>query len=206
MTGPARRSTEQRGGAHVHQPAPAAAPPRVGERYGRTHWEHDGIEYLLGAYGHEVRVVLGRLREREVARIGGEGEVELALVAEPLVFSVLAAVEGVIPWSGAPWSWHAVPEQERALPPPLRAGEETGLTLVLVEAEDGIVRAVRPLTLSAQFSLALDGAIREQAEQPFDQEEYERQAAALAAEWQAGTLVDRACARWSSGRSGSWRG
>jgi hypothetical protein len=107
--------------------------------------------------GHELRVILNPTK-REVARIGGEGEIHLALVVEPLVFTLVAWFEGVIPWSGAPYSWHSLPEVERVMPEPLAGGEAVELTVVLVEESDGIVRAVRSVTLSPEFSLALHTA------------------------------------------------
>ncbi|MGH7750104.1 MAG: hypothetical protein ACREQ5_35860 [Candidatus Dormibacteria bacterium] len=103
----------------------------------------DGVEYFLRD-GHELRVVLRNLTEREITRIGGEGGVDLALVVEPLVFTVLAWFEGIIPWSGAAFSWHQLPEDERVVPPPLADGESTQLTIILLEGTDGVVRAVRP--------------------------------------------------------------
>jgi hypothetical protein len=78
------------------------------------------------------------------------------------------------------------------------------LTVVLVEGKDGIVQAVRPVTLSPEFTLALHTAIRAQAARSFDQEEYERQADRLHQQWRTGELVDRACSRWSSERAGTW--
>jgi hypothetical protein len=185
----------------------AGGPPQAGQRYSRERWDQDSVEYLLRGHGHELRVVLSHLSERETARIGGEGHVELALVVEPLVFTVLARFDGVIPWSGAPFSWHQLPGAERVLPAALEAGEEAALTVVLVEASDGIVRAVRPLALSAEFSLALDAAIRDQGARPFVEADHHRQAAGLYTRWQAGDLVDRATARWSStGRPPTWGG
>jgi hypothetical protein len=172
-----------------------------------TPWQSpgDGIEYRLHE-GHELRVVLRNLTEREVSRIGGEGEVHLALVVEPLVFTLLAWFDGVIPWSGGPYSWHRLREEEREVPPELGAGERAQLTVVLVEGRDGVIKAVRPLTLSAEFSQALHRALREQAELPYDEEEYQRQAGELARHWEAGDIVERAQARWSSGRAGTWHG
>lgn len=178
----------------------------MGERYSRERWDQDSVEYLFRR-GHELRVVLSDLTEREIARIGGDGRVDLALVVEPLVFTVLAQFDGVIPWSGAPFSWHQLPEDERVLPPTLTAGERAVLTLVLVEASDGIVRAVRSLVLSPEFSGALEEAIRDQAARPFIKADHGRQAADLYAHWRAYDLVDRAIARWSStGRAATWGG
>jgi hypothetical protein len=178
---------------------------RVGAPYQGGPWQYagDGIEYRLHQ-GHELRVVLRQITAQEVAKIR-RGRVDLALVIEPLVFTLVAWFDGVIPWSGAPFSWHALPEAEQALPPALAAGERARLAVVLVEGTDGIVRAVRPLSLSAEFSLALQTAIRDQADRPFEREEYQRQAAGLWDQWRAGDLVGRASALWSSSRVATWR-
>jgi hypothetical protein len=178
---------------------------RVGAAYQTGPWTYagDGIEYRLHQ-GHELRVVLRHLTTQEIAKIR-RGRIDLALVVEPLVFSLLAWFEGVIPWSGAPFSWHSLPEAERVLLPSLAAGEQARLAVVLVEGTDGIVRAVRSLSLSAEFSLALRTAIGDQADRVFDQEEYQRQATGLWEHWRAGDLVHRASARWSSSRAGTWR-
>jgi hypothetical protein len=160
----------------------------------------DGVEYRYRD-GHELRVFLRTLTEREVARIGGEGVVHLALVVEPLVFTLTAGFEGVIPWSGAPYCWRYLRDEERALPVPLAAGEAVELTIVLVEGSDGIVRTVHPVTLSRDFSLALQTAVRERS---VDEEEYEGQADTLHRQWLAGELADRAYGRWSSARAGTW--
>jgi hypothetical protein len=57
-----------------------------------------------------------------------------------------------------------VPEPERTLPEATQGDDRAVLQVVLVDAEKGIVRGVRSLTLSPEFTRALQGAIRAQAE------------------------------------------
>jgi hypothetical protein len=101
------------------------------------------VEYGCRA-GHELRVVLRNLTEREIARIGGEGGVDHAVFLEPAGLRLLADFEGVILWPGGPYSWHSLLEAERVLPPPLTDGELAELTIVLMDGTNGIARAVRP--------------------------------------------------------------
>jgi hypothetical protein len=109
-----------------------------------------------------------------------------------------------VPWSDAPYSFHrladsGVPEAERALPPDPKAfldrlaaagkdawkagrlpGEEFTcdsralLQILLIDAATGIIRCLRAVTLSPEFTRALFGAIRDQAARPWDRAAYER--------------------------------
>lgn len=53
------------------------------------------------------------------------------------------------------------------------------LTTILVSAEDGIIRALREVSLGHNFSQALFDAIRTQAEQPFDASRHDQAIAAV---------------------------
>jgi hypothetical protein len=59
-----------------------------------------------------------------------------------------------------------VPEPERTLPEATQGDDRAVLQVVLVDAEKGIVRGVRSLTLSPEFTRALQGAIRPRRRQP----------------------------------------
>jgi hypothetical protein len=59
-----------------------------------------------------------------------------------------------------------VPEPERTLPEATQGDDRAVLQVVLVGAEKGIVRGVRSLTLSPEFTRALQGAIRPRRRQP----------------------------------------
>ena len=74
-----------------------------------------------------------------------------------------------LPWDGAGFHWHRVPNSERILPP-IAAATAVGarVDLILMEAERGRVRAVRPLTLPLQFSKSLHEAILDQARYTYD--------------------------------------
>lgn len=88
------------------------------------------------------------------------------------------------PWSDAPYSWHLVPAAERVLPPdPLGPDDRPLLTVILVDAASGLVRALRALSLPPPVAAPLHAAIRAQATAPFDPTTYDLRLTALYAQY-----------------------
>lgn len=124
----------------------------------------DAGEYLYYDAGHELRLFWSRPSEREIRSVkSGECEFGL-LVEEGLV--CLAYRFGAEPVSEAMYSWHLVPEDRRQTPPETGPGSRAFLTTVLTDAATGIVRAIRAVSLSPDFTRALHRAIHEQAGGP----------------------------------------
>ncbi len=140
---------------------------QVGKPYipGRTDWR-EGVEYNYRAGAHEMRMFFERPAVSEVEAVR-KGECEFALAVEGPVIFLLYCFRPAIDWSDAPFSWHLVPEIERTLPQ--QEGNETRalLHVDLIEAKTGIVRALRVVTFSPEFTYALHNAIREQAASPW---------------------------------------
>lgn len=59
-----------------------------------------------------------------------------------------------LPWSHSPFNWWRVPAAERLAPCPDEQGRLT-LAVILIEAESGVIRALRTVALSPTFSAAL---------------------------------------------------
>jgi hypothetical protein len=77
-------------------------------------------------------------------------------------------------------SFHLVPVEERSLPPDhLSPQTRAVVTVLLIEAQSGIVQAIRVVTLSPAFTRRLFEAIRQQAQQPFDLGYYDAVLAAV---------------------------
>ena len=76
-------------------------------------------------------------------------------------------------WSDAPFSIHMVPASESVLPALLTGEQRVALNVVLVSANDGIVRALRLVSFSPEFSQRLHAAILAQAALSFDQAAYD---------------------------------
>lgn len=150
---------------------------RVGTLYNknRTRWPQ-AVEYNYRANTHELRMFLAHLAKPEIEQIAS-GPCRFALAVEGDVIFLLSDFGKPSPWSDSPYTIHMVPAHEQTEPPELRASERALLTIVLVSAEDGIIRALRTLSLGHDFSNALHTAIREQMGKPFDQARYDRQLA-----------------------------
>jgi len=148
----------------------------VGKPYipGRTSID-PRAEYNFRAGQHELLLCFSLLSEDEITAVR-TGEAEFALFIYGLVIFFLYRFHPTINWSDAPYSWHLVPADQRQLPEtPATAETRALLSVVLVDAGQNIVRALRVVTLSPLFTRALHRAITEQAEGRWDREDFDRQ-------------------------------
>lgn len=149
---------------------------RVGAPYNpaRRVWP-ETAQYSYRGGGHELVLFLRRPTPAEVAAVRG-GASEFALYHHEdqicLLYRFGRPGEG-IPWSDAPTSWHLVPAAERVLPPATSGAERALLTVVLVDAADGLVRALRTVTWSPAFTAAVHAALRDQAARPWSEALYD---------------------------------
>lgn len=141
----------------------------VGQLYNpsKTRWP-ECTQYNFRSGSHELLLFYARPTDREVESIR-TGRVDLALAVEAsgdLVILVHRFASG--PWSDSPFSWHLVPEAERSLPADPESDEERALlSITLVDAATGIIRVLRAVTLSPEFTRSLHDAIRDQAARPW---------------------------------------
>jgi hypothetical protein len=92
-----------------------------------------------------------------------------------------------------------VPADQRTLPPAEPYAEGTGvpLSVVLTDAQTGIVRALRVIGLGTALTNALHQAIRAQAEAAFDRAAYDERLNRLYARYpQTDLMLSAAVARW----------
>jgi hypothetical protein len=145
---------------------------RVGEAYSPTRrsWTEDvDVNYRKRAW--ELRLFLARPTVREVEAVR-RGPAEFAFLEADDALLFLYRFGEALPWSDKPFSWHLLARsrpEEALLPEPVREGEETRDTLqvVLVDAASGIVKALRLLTFSPSFTVALRLAVAREAERPW---------------------------------------
>ena len=132
-------------------------------------------EYNFSSGQHELLVCFSHLSEDEITAVR-TGEAEFGLLIFGLVILFLYRFGEAIAWRDAPYSWHLVPANERQLPgAPATAETRALLCVVLVDADSNIVRALRALTFSPEFTSALHTAITEQAEERWDPGEFDAQ-------------------------------
>jgi hypothetical protein len=80
---------------------------------------------------------------------------------------LLYKIQDVCEWSDVAFNVHLVPEAERELPRE-EPGDRARLRMVLVDAEDGVIRAKRIVSLDKVMTQALKHAMAEQAAAPFN--------------------------------------
>jgi hypothetical protein len=141
----------------------------IGQIYhpGKNHWP-EAVDYNFREGKHELRLFLHSPSPDEVTAIQRlPAAFSFAVVKEAIFF---AFKFGWMSWGDCGFSIHKVPENQRVLPPvsPILTENETAvLHTILVDAENGIVRAIRLCTFSRLFTLKLHQAITLQASQPF---------------------------------------
>lgn len=141
----------------------------VGELYlpGTTSWP-EAVEYNYFSNTHELRFFL-KNPTRYVTEVIRKMPVQLGLYTQDdiilLVYRFTDYKKHLIPVNGySPFSIHLVPDNMRTLPV-IRADaeQEEVLRIHLVDADTGILKAARTVTLSHEFSSALCSAIIDQA-------------------------------------------
>jgi hypothetical protein len=126
-------------------------------------WPESRLLYCNGAYDLVLRA------GRREAKAALEGEPEFALVVEePLVLLGYRFGQGR-PWALAPFAWQDRPRHEQT--PPLDSDDRALLAVELCEPGEDRPHAARNVTLSLEFSRALNDAVRERARQGTDPRE-----------------------------------
>lgn len=125
----------------------------------------ESIQYNYRGGQHELLMVLGRLAACCTVDDIRSGPCEFGVLMRGPVIFFLYRFGDSLPWSDAPLSWWLVPEKERIAPPLSESpGTRALLTIILVEQETAIILALRAVTFSPEFTLAIHDAIRAQAE------------------------------------------
>ena len=114
--------------------------------------------------GHSLLIVKAGITCQEIEEFE-RGTAQFGVYIDgPIIFFLFKFGTGK--WNDAPYSWHTVPAGIRVYP---EEAQETGkLTVILVEATDGLVKAMREIPLAPEFADALNGAITLQANCSFN--------------------------------------
>lgn len=151
----------------------------VGKPYipSRTRWL-EATDYNFRCGSHELRLFFESPSDTEVRAITN-GRAEFALYVEGDVIVLCYRFEPM-GWSDQSFTWHLVPEDQREEPPDAHGAERATLAVILVDAISGLVRGLRIVTFSAEFTRDLHDAIRAQARRPWPGEnEYGRQLSSI---------------------------
>jgi hypothetical protein len=150
----------------------------LGQPYweGVASWPDGRFEYRYFGGHHLLQLCLAKLSERDIAAFS-EGQVHFGFYVRQAVLFILFKIENLMDWSDQAFSIQLVGSEDRELPPHI-AGTHQALSLVLVEAETGLVRGLRMVTYSKHASALLHRVLQQQLETPFDADRH----AALVAE------------------------
>ena len=183
----------------VGQPHPAYQPPLPGG------------EWWSGSRGGAVLMPVWTDPPPHVVDAVRTGLAEFALVDEPPAVWLLYRFGGGqgLPWIQAPFSIHLLPEDRRA-GPVFFTGDDQSLPLlvVLVEAKTAVVKALRDLPMSPEFSRTLVRLMEAQGLTPWTgREDYARGLEGVRRRWpSAKAMLSQAVCRMTSVSSESIKG
>ncbi len=137
----------------------------VGELYesGQNKLE-EKIMYHLDSEGHRLLIAKAGINNQEIENIQN-GTATLSIYIDgPVIFLLFRF--GTDSWNDAPFSWHTVPRGIRVYPE--EAADSGILKVTLVNADNGIVQAVREIAMVPDFANKLNLSITAQANASFN--------------------------------------
>jgi hypothetical protein len=164
----------------------------------RRSWP-EGADYNYRSGVHELRLFVANPTPEEVAAVES-GPVEFGMFVEPEGLFLVTRFGRSLSFDTS-YQWHRVEPADRVLPPPT---EETSpalralLAIILVDAATGLVRVLRTVTYSPEFTWAIHRAIADQAAAPFDAGVHERWADGML-RYSTAQLWDRCTTRCRGG-------
>ena len=154
-------------------------------------------EYNFMDGSHELILSFANPRRQEIEAVReATAHFAFTIVGDIIVFQYRFGA--ALPWSDCGYNWHRVNEEARTLPEMPTAGERALLSVIFIDVNTGIVKALRALTFSHTFTKRLHQAIREQAARPFP-DDYDQQAKWLFVNYSTKQLRQRAIASCTGG-------
>lgn len=139
---------------------------RIGEPYSPGHNRYDeGVRYLYRHGAHDLTLFWKSPSAAELAGLRDRPVTVGLYIHGPAAF-LLYKIDDVCEWSDAAFNVHLVPEAERELPDE-PTGERARLIITLVDADDGIIKGRRLVSLDRVMTQALRHVMAEQARTPF---------------------------------------
>jgi hypothetical protein len=145
------------------------------------HFNYDSSGYWLHyLYQNPTKVEIDSIQK---------GEADFGLyVRGPILF--LLHRFGQMNWNDAAYSWWLVSEEFRKIPEE-GEGFHALLKVVLVDTNTGIVKALRALTFSAEFTDYLHATIRKQIKEPWSKDRHEQAVRHIYSRYSTIDLVER---------------
>jgi len=136
---------------------------QVGELYheSRKSWP-EGSQFNYRGGGAELLLLYDHPTDKELQDVR-KGNAQFAILPYRSVLFLLFRF-GDGGWSDAPFAWWMVPEDQRILPPTdLTPESRSLLNVILVGADDGLIKVLRLVTLSPHFTREMFACIHRQA-------------------------------------------
>lgn len=145
---------------------------QVGDVYSPDHARYDeGARYTYTAGAHELVLFWGGPTPVEVDGFRVR-PMEVGLFTHGPAAFLLYKIKDVCEWSDVAFNIHMVPESQRELPNE-EPGDRARLRMVLVDAEDGVIRAKRIVSLDKVMTQAIKHTMADQAAASFNRIIYE---------------------------------
>lgn len=161
--------------SHVHQfirPEQEGDSRRVGEVYSPEHRHYEeGARYAYANGAHDLVLFWKRPTPAEVIGVR-DAPVEVGLYTQPPAAFLLYKIQNVCEWSDVAFHVQLLGPEHRQLPDE-PTGERGRLRITLVDAEDGVIKAKRLVSLEKVTTQALRHVMREQAQATFVRALYE---------------------------------
>jgi hypothetical protein len=126
------------------------------------------------------------------------GEAEFALFVERSLIILLFKFGDGIPWSDAPYSIHLIPKEKRKEAPETTDTQYALLHIVLVDASNGVINALRVISMPPEFTQALHRAINAQLNMIFTSSAYNGELENLFERYSSETLAQMAYLHFTS--------
>lgn len=125
----------------------------VGKRLDPTigQWS-EMVQFHYSQEGYQLLIFWQTPSKDEIQGIK-KGKVELATFSDEEAFLLLYKIERACDWSYTPFDWYRMPESLRLMPKDDHL--EPKLKVVLIDANNGIVRVIRQVPLTEDFIKAI---------------------------------------------------
>lgn len=141
----------------------------VGQKVENFILNEESIKFDLDDAGAILLVSFNQPTQREIEQFNANKNFEIRFTELENVIIVTAKI-GNLDWIDAPYNIHLSQNLSKFILPEENTG--LALTLVLIDAQTGIVQALRFMGLSTNFTKRLVGAALEQKWKEFDEVEY----------------------------------
>lgn len=163
----------------------------------RRSWQ-EGAQFNLRSGVPELLLFFSRPNFHEILAVKkSDAQFGITKIEDVIFFFYKFGSE--IPWSDCPFSINLVPAKERIVPELDTEEGRLVLQIFLVEANSGILKAMRAVTLSPEFSQVLVKLANEQLTGNFDALGYDRQINKIYSDFPDTQSLLRECFVFSTG-------